>query len=147
MIRHMVVFAVALVSTSSAVRAEDPKVSQLKTKTLFTVTAPDLKGGVIFPGGALDLSTSPAAMIRANFKPPLGLRFVQVKMIYKGEYLDPNSQIAGYLYHLKNETYDRYFFVSKNDIPGALENERYVIDYDALGNPLAYFRGAFALRP
>ena len=83
-------------------------------------------------------------MILAEIKGPA---FVHVKMNYQGEYTDPNTNIAGYLYHLKDGAYDRYFFVSKLGIGGTTDNERHIIDYDANGNPLAYFRGKFAPRP
>jgi hypothetical protein len=137
----------ALFAVCTPLRAEDPRFAQLKTKDLFTATAPDFKGGIVFKGGALDLSANPSAMILANFKSPEGVRFVHVKMIYKGEYTDPNSNIQGYVYHLKDESYDRYFFVSRNGIKGADDSQRYVIDYDVSGNPLAYFRGTFGARP
>jgi hypothetical protein len=136
----------AAIIVNSQTRAEDPKFAQLKTKHLITAKAPDLKGGLVFPGGAIDLSADPSAMILATFKSE-GARFVHVKMIYKGEYTDPNAKIEGYLYHLKDETYDRYFFVSKIGVTGPTDLMRYVIDYDDQGVPLAYFRGKFALRP
>jgi len=138
---------IALFSLNSMTLAEDPKFARLTTKSLVTAAAPDLKGGIVFGGGALDLSANPAAMILAVFKSPDRSRFVHVKMIYKGEYTDPNTQIAGYLYHLKDETYDRYFFVSKIGNQGANDTQRSVIDYDDNGNPLAYFQGKFATRP
>jgi hypothetical protein len=138
---------VALFTATSMMWAEDPKFAQLKTKSLITATAPDLKGGVVFGGGALDLSANPAAMILAEFTSPARAGFVHVKMIYKGEYTDPNTKIPGYLYHLKDKSYDRYFFVSTTGIQGANDSHRYVIDYDDSGNPLAYFHGNFAPRP
>jgi len=135
---------IALFAATPLIRAQDPKFAQLTTKTLITASAPDLGGGLIFGGGALDLSGSPSAMILAEFKAP---QFVHVKMLYKGEYTDPNTKIPGYLYHLKDKGYDRYFFVSKAGIRGTTDIERHVIDYDDNGNPLAYFRGKFAGRP
>ncbi len=137
---------VLLLLTHAATRAEDPKFARLKTKDLATANAPDLRGGIIFKGGAFDLSGSPSAMILADFKDS-GVRFVHVKMIYKGEYVDPNTTIRGYLYHLKDETYDRYFFVSKAGVQNPDDVQRYVIDYNDAGEPLAYFQGRFAAKP
>ena len=95
---------ISLFAVTSLVQAEDPKFAQLTTKKLFSATAPDLRGGIVFGGGDLHLSASPTAMILAEIKGPA---FVHVKMNYQGEYTDPNTNIAGYLYHLKDGAYDR----------------------------------------
>jgi hypothetical protein len=136
------VFAVA-----AAARAQDPKFAQLKTNELLTATAPDLKGGVIFSAGAFDLSAKPVAMIFADLKSPEGVRFVHVPITYKGEYTDPNTRITGYLYYLKDDTYERYFLISRDDIPRAVVRLRGVVDLNVEGVPLAYVRGAFGSKP
>jgi hypothetical protein len=131
----------------AAVRAEDPKFAQLTTKKLITAPAPDLKGGVIFSAGAFDLSAKPVVMIFADLKSPEGVRFVHAPITYKGEYTDPNTKIAGHLYYVKDDTYERYFLISRDDISGNALHHRWVVDFNVEGVPLAYFQGAFGSKP
>jgi hypothetical protein len=151
MVRTTVVLIVCtlLISTVafSSEQTKSKSFADLKTQGLTAAPAPDLMGGLVVGYGAFDFSKKPEVMVELDLGFPNGVKFIHDKLTYFGKYTDPQTGIAGYLYHLKGGAYERYFLVSDEGVQGPTDSQRYLVDYDGNGKILRVDRGIFAPRP
>lgn len=101
---------------------------------------PDLKAGVTFEFGAIDLSDKPEMLVIARHPFPEGLKFSRHAMNYLGEYQDPKvPSYAGWLYSTTIGANKRFFLVGKDSISAQDKSLRFLVEYDDKGTWLGTF--------